>query len=213
MTKLQNSQLKSQQQSAHAQSLLDIALGYATNGGNVALAAMAGATECVEFRHYPLRDVVDRQNRTRFFYHAHGSRRRPPEEHGHFHIFGHGDSPADYFHLVGISLDARGFPNRLFTTNRWVTGERWRSAAEVEKAIAGFQLTCKGRLAPVARWISALLNLYEPQIKKLVKRRDAVMRRRSQKSGWDALCEDRKLDVVTQCKLNLPEKVQQLVRC
>ena len=193
-----------------AEVVLGVALQYAQRGSNLARAAMAGATRCVALEHYPRHDVVDRRNGSRFFYHAHASRRRPDDEHGHFHVFCDGCTPGDYFHLVGISLNAQGLPIRLFTTNRWVTGERWRSAAEIESALHGFRLQTTGRMAPVARWIAAMLRLYAPQIMQLVRRRDLTMQRKSQHGGWELLCEDRRLDVVSQRRITLQKRIQQL---
>jgi hypothetical protein len=34
-------------------------------------------------------------------------------------------------HLIAIAMDASGAPIRLFTTNRWVTGETWYAASDV----------------------------------------------------------------------------------
>jgi len=154
--------------------------------------------------------VVDKVHHTRLYYHAHASRRRPDAEHGHFHLFSHGAKPADYMHLVGISLNAVGQPIRLFTTNRWVTGETWHGAAAVEQALAQFEVRTLGRMAPVARWATAMVHLYREQIVQLVYRRDAVMSRRSATVGWDVLCEDRRLDVVTQREISLVQRIQQL---
>jgi hypothetical protein len=56
-------------------------------------------------------------------------------EHGHFHLFaqlGKDDRQIPrYTHLLGIAVDARGLPLRLFTTNRWVTDETWLPAPSV----------------------------------------------------------------------------------
>lgn len=195
---------------AQAAVVLNVALKYARQGSNLAHAAVGGAKQCVELAHYPRHDVVDLQNGSRFYYHAHGSHRKPKDEHGHFHVFCHGRVAADYFHLVGISLNSQGLPIRLFTTNRWVTDERWRSAIEVEAALAAFEIRARGRLAPVARWITALIQLYRPQIRQLIHRRDAVMQRRSLAQEWGGLCEDRRLDVVTQRRVSLEQRIQQL---
>jgi hypothetical protein len=193
-----------------AQDAVSIPLRYVRSGGSLVTAAMAGARQCVELEHYPRHDVVDKVHGTRLYYHAHGSRRRPDAEHGHFHLFRHGTQPGDYMHLVGISLNAVGQPIRLFTTNRWVTGETWHGAAAVEQALARFEVGTLGRLAPVARWATAMVHLYRDQIVQLVHRRDAVMVRRSASVGWDALCEDRRLDVVTQRQISLAQRIQQL---
>ena len=187
-----------------------IPLRYVRAGSSLVQAAMAGAQSCVELEHFPRHDIVDLAHHTRLYYHAHGSRRKPDTEHGHFHLFAHGKLAGDYMHLVGISLDAVGQPIRLFTTNRWVTGETWRDAAEVEAALARFEVTTRGRMAPVARWATAMVRLYFPQIVQLVRRRDAVMAHRNTRVDWETLCEDRRLDVVTQNQISLVTRIQQL---
>ena len=42
-------------------------------------------------------------------------------------------------HLVAIALDYAGEPIRLFTTNRWVTGETWYRADDVIKMLDCFK--------------------------------------------------------------------------
>lgn len=193
-----------------AHEALGIPLHYAQAGSSLARAAIAGAAQCIELAHYPRLDVVDKLHGTRFYYHAHGSGRSPDNEHGHFHLFFQGSQPGDFTHLAGISLDPQGQPIRLFTVNRWVTGETWRQAAEVEQALACFAVQTRGRMAPVARWLTAMVRLYLPQLVQLVRRRDAVMARRSAGQGWNALCEDRRLDVVTESRISLSRRIQQL---
>jgi hypothetical protein len=193
-----------------AHEALGIPLRYAQAGSSLALAAMAGATQCIELAHYPRQDVVDTHHGTRFYYHAHASRRRPGSEHGHFHLFAQGSQPGDFTHLAGISLDPQGQPIRLFTVNRWVTGETWQQAAEIELDLARFAVHTRGRMAPVARWLTAMVRLFLPQLVQLVRRRDAVMARRSARQAWETLCEDRRLDVVTESRISLSRRIQQL---
>ena len=102
-----------------------------------------------EWDHYPKGDVYDRKSHAQYFYHAHAIGGRDPE-HGHFHTFlrakglPRGMKPVNrpdrsawptgtdaLSHIVGISMDAKGMPIRLFTTNRWVTGEAWRRFSTV----------------------------------------------------------------------------------
>lgn len=191
-----------------AQDALGIALRYAQSGRSLVHAALSGASPCVQGVHYPKNDVVDVVNGTRMYYHAHGSRRQPAQEHGHFHVFKHADGAVDFTHLVGISLNAMGEPIRLFTTNRWVTAERWRDADQVQADLDSFEIRTRGRLAPVARWVTAMVRVYRPQIAQLLRRRDALMLEKSHRLGWDALWEDRRLDVVTQCPISWVTTVQ-----
>jgi hypothetical protein len=187
-------------------------LRYARQGTSLALAAMAGARECEALRHYPRNDVVDRAAHTRFYYHAHTSRRRPADEHGHFHLFMYdARAPARFCHLAGLSLDARGQALRWFTTNRWVTGEHWQDADHLVRELSHFSVSTHGRMAPVALWLTAMVRLFAPQIATLVRRRDAVMARRHALQG-DAAFEDRRLDVITECAASLPQRIMQLGR-
>ena len=41
-------------------------------------------------------------------------------------------------HLIAIAIDFRGEPIRLFTTNRWVTGETWYRAEDVTRMLDRF---------------------------------------------------------------------------
>jgi len=208
-----------------------IPLRYAQRGVGMAQAALGGARECVELRHYPARDALDRASGTQFYYHAHGSRRRPGDEHGHFHVFartpGRGDripgrgertcglgdaasADPDFFHVAALSLDARGRPIRWFTTNRWVTGEHWADAARVIAALPLLRPRAAGRLAPVADWLDAMLRLYARPLAALIRRRDAVIARRAARSDLASVFEDRRLDVVTECAVDLPAHLARL---
>lgn len=144
----------------------------AARGSHLATAALAGAREFVEWEHYPHADCIDRTHGTEFYYHAHDAARRVPAEHGHFHVFTRLDD-GRFWHLAGISLDDRGRATRLFTTNRWVTAEAWAPAAAMLPKLDAFALECRGRLAPVARWIQAMIRFYRPLIAELLSERDA----------------------------------------
>jgi hypothetical protein len=187
-----------------ASDAVQIALHHAQQGRSLAHAALVGSKHFAELQHYPANDVVDVGHGTRFYYHAHRA-----HEHGHFHLFAEGHSPGDFMHLAGLSLNAQGQPLRWFTTNAWVTGERWHAAAQVLAAIDTFEVQTRGRLASVARWLTAMVRLFQPQLHRLVRRRDAVMQERSRAQDWQVLCEDRRLAVVTQCNARLDLRIQQ----
>jgi hypothetical protein len=137
---------------------LQVPLTYLDQGRNLAWAALAGAEEMVNLRHYPRQDVVDLDARTRFYYHSH-----PIEggqgEHGHFHLFHVGRQA--HHHLGALSLNDRGQPLRWFSTNQWVTGERWLAPRVLHQRVHAFRCQTHGRMAPVARWLSAMVALYE----------------------------------------------------
>jgi hypothetical protein len=75
-------------------------------------------------------------------------------------------------HLVAIALDARGEPIRLFTTNRWVTGETWYRADDVIRMLDRFTLAAADGPVLLNRWIGAVVALFRPQIAALLRLRD-----------------------------------------
>lgn len=196
---------------ASAQTALAVPLRYAQAGTSLARAALAGARDFEVLRHYPERDVVDASAGTRFYYHAH---RLDDPEHGHFHLFVHGRRPGEFMHLAALSLDVNGQPVRWFTTNRWVTGEHWRPAAQLLPHLRRWQVRTGGRLAPVASWLNAMVALYADELAQLLRERDARMapllqgRRRAE---TEAVFEDRSLDVLSTCPALLAPKISQLV--
>jgi hypothetical protein len=78
-------------------------------------------------------------------------------------------------HLVAIALDSRGEPRRLFTTNRWVTGETWYRADDVIRMLDRFTFGEVGGPAVLNRWIGAILVLFRPQIVALLRQRDETV--------------------------------------
>ncbi len=196
---------------ASAQTALAVPLRYAQAGSSLAYAALAGARTFEVFRHYPERDVVDAAAGTRFYYHAH---RLDEPEHGHFHLFVHGEQPGEFMHLAALSLDVNGQPLRWFTTNRWVTGEHWRPVAQLLPRLRRWQVQTGGRLAPVACWLSAMVALYRDELVQLLRERDARLAPRLQgrtRADREAVFEDRSLDVISECPALLAPKIAQLV--
>ena len=175
---------------------------YASRGRSLATAALAGAQRFVEWSHYPREDHVDAASGARFYYHAHPAGERAEGEHGHFHLFvPTPGQPGAISHLVGISLDARGLPLRLFTTNQWVTGEAWCDAPRMQALVAGFSLRAHGPLAPVARWLTAMVRLYDAEIIQLLHERDRRV------GGGGAALQDRSLHITSQRAVSLPDRL------
>lgn len=78
-------------------------------------------------------------------------------------------------HLAAIAMDARGEPVRLFTTNRWVTGETWYGAEDVIRMLARFRVTDDGPGMLLNRWLTAMIQLFEPEIAVLLRQRDRAV--------------------------------------
>ncbi len=105
-------------------------------------------------------------------------------------------------HLVAISLDAQGEPFRLFTTNRWVTGETWYRAGDVIAMLDRFAITPADPAAVRDRWLVAVMQLFRPQIAALLRQRDKTVmaRRRRQRAN---VFEDPRLEVTSSLEINL----------
>jgi len=98
-------------------------------------------------------------------------------------------------HLVAIAINRAGEAVRLFTTNRWVTGETWYRAEDVIRMLDRFLLDAAEPPGIVNRWLAAIVRLYQPEIAMLLRKRDeAVM---------DPLRRRRKIDVFEDAKLEI----------
>ncbi|HEX8554851.1 MAG TPA: hypothetical protein VF695_09105, partial [Sphingomonas sp.] len=145
----------------------------------------------VVWDHYPPNDCVDHLSGCRWFYHAHPEGERDGGEHGHFHLFfdrarfrGKADTPlagppsgrssgADVVHIIAIAIDLNGLPMRLFTVNRWVTDEWLYPAAAISRRLPRFDLSRAGGDALVNAWLTAAIAFFRPQIRDVLRQRDA----------------------------------------
>ncbi len=161
---------------------------------NLVAEIMRGQGTFTEWDHYPKGDIYDRATHSQYYDHAHPSNLRTGE-HGHFHLFvrqkGMPKSmkPAPLpstvqrplgkdalAHLGGISMDPKGRPLRLFTVNRWVTGETWYSAEDAIALLDLFEITHAVPSWPTNRWVGALVCLFRPQLAWLQTERDEAVR-------------------------------------
>jgi Domain of unknown function (DUF6969) len=114
-------------------------------------------------------------------------------------------------HLVAIALDPRGEPIRLFTTNRWVTGETWYRAEDVVRMLDRFTIGEVGGPAVLNRWIGAMLALFRPQIVALLRLRDETVmawRRRRRTNVF----EDVRLEITSSIEIDLDAQLAFLDR-
>ncbi len=177
--------------------------------GQTVISALIGTQSFVEWQHYPERDARSR-NGGLFYYHAHAASQRATGEHGHFHLFAPNprkDCAAGqpFTHLIALSVDDRGMPLRVFTTNQWVTAECWEPAPAVSRLAAG---THFDRIRPVAigRWLQSMLDLFRPQIERVVQLRDARIRA-LHAAGRGNLLADRRTHILSQCPINISTQV------
>ena len=202
----------------------------ANTGDNVVGELLKGQGTFMEWDHYPKGDAHDFTSYSQYYYHAHPAEERPGE-HGHFHTFlrpkgmpkGIKPAPVADFtmpkdeddalsHIVGISMDSHGFPLRMFTTNRWVTGEIWYRAEDVCAMVECFVIDHAQPSWPVNRWVGAMLGLFRPQIEELLVRRDRTI------AGWQKqdpatnVFEDRDREVTSVMEISVDEQIEKVAR-
>ncbi len=192
-------------------------------GANVVGQCLAHQGTFYELEHYPKGDVFDEESGSQYYYHAH----RPESgEHGHFHCFLRaegmpvGVQPVPYTgkaerpegedavcHLVAISMNAQGYPTHLFTTNRWVTDETFYPAADTLAMVDRFRVDHVYPCLAVNNWITAMLKLFWPQIRELLKARDALIREWMLAHPDRDVFEDRELDLTSIIEIDVDEQI------
>lgn len=142
-----------------------------------------------------------------YYYHCHDARETPAGEHGHFHVFAR-RADGRHVHLAGVAVDAVGWPRRLFTTNRWVTDEVLVPAAAV--LAEADRLAARAYPDPLTRWLLPQLALFRPQLAALLQRRDLRLRALRRGRSRQRLLEDRRIRVLSQCRIDLPAQIAAL---
>ena len=192
-------------------------------GANVVGQCLAHQGTFYELEHYPRGDVFDEEFGAQYYYHAH----RPDlGEHGHFHCFLRREGmPAGTHpvpmpagtprptgedavcHLVAISMDAMGYPTHLFTTNRWVTNESFYSAQDTLAMVDCFKVDHVYPCLATNRWISAMLQLFWPQIRELLIRRDEVVEEWQRRFPGRNVYEDRALEITSRVAIDVDRQI------
>ncbi|MDO8438573.1 MAG: hypothetical protein Q7S69_10535 [Nitrosomonadaceae bacterium] len=196
-------------------------------GLNIVGEVLKGQGMFYELEHYPKDDVFDGETHSQYYYHAH---RTDAGENGHFHTFlrqpgmpvatlpipYNGEEPWPVgkdalSHLIGISMDAYGFPIGLFATNRWVTAEAWYKAEDVIAMLDRFKIDHAFPSWPVNLWISAMLVLFRPQVEALLRQRDQVIAKWERKHHGVDVFEDRKLELTGHTSIDVEQQIKEVV--
>ncbi len=195
-------------------------------GDNIVGEILRGVETFYEMDHYPEGDIYDNESHSQYYYHAH----RGPEEHGHFHTFLReagmskkmrpvkDQSHEEYMderedklsHLIAISMDSRGFPISLFTTNRWVTAENWYPADDVIKMLDSFEMDLVPPSWPVNIWLTSMFSLYKPVIIQLLDERDKTIADWKEKHPDRDVFEDRDLEITSEASVSVEDFLSQL---
>ena len=212
--------------------VLEIYRVLAKTGDNVVGEILRNQGTFYEWDHFPPGDVYDRETHSQYYYHAHPPDQRFDGEHGHFHTFLRPKGMPPWVkpakvrnytapkeandalsHLIAIAMTPQGFPFRLFTVNRWVTGEVWYSADDVITLLDYFKIDHARPSWPTNRWMTALLRLFRPLIVELVRMRDKTVEDWAKSHPQiDDILEDRALEVTSWADISIEEHVQAVGR-
>jgi hypothetical protein len=198
---------------------------------NLLIEALRGSGDFTEWEHYPPDDVRDPKSHAQYYFHAHPPEERDHPDYGHFHLFmrpkgmppgiGPGevrdfvpsasdnDAPS---HLIAISMTPAGLPERLFTTNRWVTGETWYRAADVIGMLDRFVIDSDHPSRSLNDWLTAMVVLFRPQIEELLIERDRVILQWQADHADTDVFEDRRLEIVSSIRISLHHQIEWLDR-
>jgi hypothetical protein len=157
---------------------------------------------------YPPEGVRFAGDSWRAYYHCHDYPDRDTAEHGHFHIFlrvsENGTGMENWGHVAGLAMDKQGQPMHWFAVNRWVTDGAWLPSSALQEQVLALTLTDD---KPIARWLLAMLKLYEKDLLQLLRARDDAL---AQCSADDtaALLEDRGLYGLASGNINLVSQLE-----
>lgn len=199
-------------------------------GSNLVGELLKGQGEFLQWNHYPKGDIYDKESHSQYYYHTHPTNLRGAE-HGHFHTFvrnaglpkninpeplpttvARPTGKDSLSHIVGISMDKFGFPTRLFTTNRWVTGESWYKADDVVRMIDLFIIDHSTPSWPTNRWIGSMMRLFRPQIEWLLHERDDAIRIWQAGHPDSVVYEDHDLEVPSVVDISIDKQTERVRR-
>jgi hypothetical protein len=109
-------------------------------------------------------------------------------------------------HLVALAVDRNGEPVRLFTTNRWVTGETWYRADDLALMLDRFRVRGDHPSALLNRWVGALVGLFQPEIIALLRERDKAIAQTSWRRRGNVL-EDPRLEITSSLDIDLDSRL------
>ncbi len=199
-------------------------------GSNLVIEALRGSSDFTEWEHYPPNDVHDPTSHAQYYFHAHPPDDRDAPDYGHFHTFMRpkgmpaGIRPAGVKHitsvvdndamphLIAISMTPTGMPERLFTTNRWVTGETWYKATDIIAMLDRFAIDLDHPSPLLNQWLTAMFTLFKPQIEELLMERDRVIAWWRGQHPDSEVFEDRRLEITSSIEISLYQHIEWLDR-
>ncbi len=207
-----------------ATALVDCYQGLARTRSHLLEPILQGAP--TQWEHYPAEDAIGLDRRYQWYYHSHSLADRPGTiEHGHFHLFarpegtggqidasaessflgtlGASDSDAGTRHLLAIGMNPVGVPISLFTVNRWVTGDLLLSRSSTLVLLESMELNTG--YPTIDAVLTTLSQLYRPEIRFLMSRRDAALRARAAKGP--GTLDDTRVEVLSEVSLDIDQRI------
>ena len=168
-----------------------------------------GTAPIETWAHYPTDDCIDPKSGAMYYYHAHDPVAWTRQEHGHFHLFVRSEQTHDFSHLMAISMSPQGIPNRLFTTNGWVTDEVMLPAEELLRQLdEGWEIRRARPSWLVAQWLMAMPVLLRPQVTALLRQRDSILGWTRDGHASTQVLEDRNLHLLSEVPLDLVDVLE-----
>ena len=142
--------------------------------------------------HYPFDGgVLDEETGYRVFFHAHREK-----EYGHFHTF-YEKPNGGFVHLIMVSLNKKGYPTKLSTVNRWVTGDVFVKGDELKDHFLNFKMN--DTLFPdkrIGAFVRELFREFETEILQLIEERDKAIHAYVKKNTRDPF-KDREVEILS----------------
>lgn len=117
------------------------------------------------------------------------------------------DDSEDTCHLIAISMDRLGVPIGLFTTNKWVTGESFYTARDAIRIIDRFSIGAPDPYPDTNRWITAMVQLFQPQIALLLDQRDRAIAAHAQRYPDRDPLDDETLEVTSEMAIDVDAQI------
>jgi hypothetical protein len=116
---------------------------------------------------------------------------------------GASDSDAGTRHLLAIGMNPVGVPISLFTVNRWVTGDFLLSRSSTLVLLESMELNTG--YPTIDAVLTTLSQLYRPEIRSLMSRRDAALRARAAKGP--GTLDDTRVEVLSEVSLDIDQRI------
>lgn len=142
--------------------------------------------------------VFDPLSRWHVYYHAHGG---AGDEAGHFHTLRRFADHA--VHVVGISINHKGWPQALFTVNVWCVGEDYEPAANIKGYARRFRVDSRAGDPQLIRFMNLVFRAFLPEIEWLQDEKVCALAAHHARYPDRNPFQDRSLEITSRVELSL----------